>query len=366
MRRITKISITALSFLGCSSTTPLASDAGDASVVDASGDALDEAEASSNDGGTEAGWSITVLAANQQSATGIVVDSANLYWGAHNNLMTCPVAGCAGDASVFVTVAPSFIWDLAVDATNVYWTHASNYADAGDVSSCTKVGCNGATTLLGGQLGHPDQIAIDANNVYWTIEAVDTQGQMILGATSVMQCPLFGCTTPIVLATNQSPDNWGTHGLAVDDTQVYWANEVDGNIVSCSIGGCGGTPTPIITGELAPASVVVKGGTLFWGSILGGTVKKCALTDCTSTTTTLASGILHPASLFVDDTNVYWLSIPNQPTQTTPSAVMRCAVGGCNGAPTTLTTMLGQPFGLAVDATSVYWTDNAVMKLTPK
>jgi len=77
-------------------------------------------------------------------------------------------------------------------------------------SSCAKAGCSLNPTTLASNQGMPAEIAVDATNVYWTN----------VSTNEVMRCAIGGCGgKPTVLATGAIIAG----GIAVDATSVYWA-----------------------------------------------------------------------------------------------------------------------------------------------
>ena len=341
--------------IGCAACSPGTS-APDASAPDASPDVADEVVPEAS---VDASVTVTVMATDGQTR-GVALDATNVYWAGNEGIVTCPKTGCNGAPTV---VVPADAVGVALVGANIYWTNQQAGADAGDVAVCPKSGCTATSATTGNFAGVGDQIVVDANNVYWSVDQV-AGGQTLVGATTIFECPLSGCTTPIVLATNQSPALWGNSGLALDDQTVYWTDDANWTIVSCAIGGCGGAPSVITHAEFAPRSLAVSGGTLYWGTALGGEVSKCSLADCANTTVVVGGGGAPSTSLVVLGSSLYWLVVQNQPTQQQPSALVTCPITGCNGPPTTLTTMVGQPIGLAVDSSGAYVTGGGLLRVT--
>jgi hypothetical protein len=95
----------------------------------------------------------------------------------------------------------------------------------------------------------------DAANVYWSDS----------GAHATYQCPVTGCATPTVLSSQHE-----ARGLAIDSSYVYWATPV-GEIVRCTIGGCGDNPTPLAQGLATPGLVGMDATAIYFYVVDGNT-----------------------------------------------------------------------------------------------
>ena len=106
---------------------------------------------------------------------------------------------------------------IAVDRTNAYWTTES-------LNVLFKVPLAGGTAmpLVKATDGGARFLALDAAAIYYTT-ATPTNGK-------VMKAPLSG-GTPVVLADGQA----AAWGIAVDGTDVYWANAGDGTVMRLGI-----------------------------------------------------------------------------------------------------------------------------------
>lgn len=276
---------------------------------------------------------------------------------------------------------PQSAGPLVVDATNVYWTGGSNCIDSpcedqSQVMQCSKCGCS-APTVLAGEADFFGGLAIDATSVYWTNAgsvmrvpigggaiatlaaaaardiAVDSTAVYWTDSSTVMRVPLAG-GNPTTLATGLASPGV----IAVDDTHLYWSDNVAGTITRAALDG--GSPTVLATGQ-SPSAIAVDAESVYWtnvnGDAPGAAVMKVAIAG--GSVTTLASGIQGPWGMAVDATDVYW---------TTEFTVRSVPKGGGSVADVFRSDASDGPIGVAVDATSVYWTDSsgAVTRLTPK
>jgi len=235
-----------------------------------------------------------------------------------------------------------------VDATSVYWT------DTSSILQCPLSGCGGVHTILASNQVAPGGIAIDATNVYWAN-----------GDGDVLACAKAGCGgSPTTLATGQA---FGVENdcIAADGINVYWATPnlvtdagpPNGTIVKCAASGCGGAPTVLASGQTPSAVALgclgVDANTVYWvswGDAAGtDSVRSCAIDGCGDAPSTLVSGLGGANSLAVDGTNVYVEDV---------AGVYQCSVTGCGNTPTYLGA--NAALQLTYDGSNVYWSNNTL------
>lgn len=282
-----------------------------------------------------------VLASNQQGPADIAIDGTNAYWvnSIGGTVMACALAGCNDKPTVLASGQASPV-GVAVAGAAVYWVDslAADGGVGGSVMTCATSGCGGAPTALSAVENTPTSIAVSGGTAFWT-------------GSATRRCSTSAC----------SPVSVGPGGarVAVDSSNVYWTAAT--GPVRCAVGGCGGSPTPIATGQFGPWAIAVDSANVYWSDIAGTLgVHVCPLTGCTGST------LLSPApgeayDVAVDATDVYWVEL-------TSGNVLKCALTGCGGKPTAIAAQPNSnPSGIAVDAKAVYWVQStspgAVMKV---
>jgi hypothetical protein len=241
----------------------------------------------------------TDVASNQSSTTGMATDGTNVYWTTFINgtgtVAQCPVSGCVSPTVLASGLAGPA--ELTVNGTTVFWV---NYF-AGTVTSCAIGGCANTPTVLASGQGNPQSIAIDSTNAYWTDHGA-----------SAMKCALGSCQ-PVGLG----PVGPGDGRLGIDATNAYWTDVNGGNVFECALGGCGGNPTQLASGQGGPFKIVSDGKNVYWTNFNDGTIARCAVGGCGGKPTVLATGQVGADGIAVDALNVYWVNYNDGRVMTT-------------------------------------------------
>jgi len=293
---------------------------------------------------------------------------------------SCGPHGTCGDGRCLVTLAESQDnGALAVDGSFVYWRSGN---------AILKVSVQGGTTVTAATSvqGPPGDLALDASNVYWTIPAVD----------AVMKTPLGGGPST-VLASKQ-----GTllKGIAVDATNVYFATQntqlID-TLFAVPIGG--GSAKAVMTTQAHILELAADAGHVFWSQTYGERDGSINFTTAKGGTTALVTGLKDlrsfavggslaawatteaiaqapssggsltvlaptsfPTALAVGQKSVYWAELPTKGPMR--AEIKRVAIEG--GEPTILLTPPVAVRALVVGGTSLYWTTSGgLMQLSP-
>ena len=217
-------------------------------------------------------------------------------------------------------------------------------ADASPGSGDPDAGRLGPIVVADG-LTEPYAMATDGDWVY----VADRGGEAVLrldfdhdtlhpsfdGATVVAAGQAF----PVALAVGDSGD-------------VYWANEVGGEIMALRRGSPENEPVAIASGQEQPVGVAVAGEHVYWATRGDGTsIGSIARVPRTGgEVEVLASGLPEPADLAVGPTYVYWT---NAGTTSGGGSVARVLRGG--GEVDTLATGQDRPTQIEFAHSELYW-----------
>jgi hypothetical protein len=246
------------------------------------------------------------------TATGprtIAVSGGTVVWGAQDGVYACSIASC-GATRVKVAAASTMdsISSVAYDGQYVFFADQG----AGTVTRCpTTAGCPGALTL-GNSYRAPTGLSFQAANVLWTDQGDGNQnGDVLLsskggGNASTLDASLVAATAvvaddtyfyftespptaakihrcPLAGGYCQHADDLATGLLAPLDLglaggRFYWTDTGDGQLLSCPVSGCGGSPPQVHAANRAGLRRLALGQTcVFWTDDQGGgSVSKAA------------------------------------------------------------------------------------------
>jgi hypothetical protein len=154
------------------------------------------------------------------------------------------------------------VFDVAVDATHVYWT-------TGDAIGRANLDGTGVARsfITGLSLSYPEGVAVDTAHVYWSSYGGGTIGRANLDGTGVDQSfitardPTQGLDGPTEVAVDAAHVYWSVGGLAVEGGQ------------SVQIGGIGranldgtGVNQSFIPDVNSPCSTAVDAAHVYWAS----------------------------------------------------------------------------------------------------
>lgn len=263
----------------------------------------------------------TVIADNLCGLTGIAVVNGQVYWNDCEGIITM-------QGTTTMKTSPSGspqLVGLAVDGTTAYASNPTGGAVYA-LSTTTDAEVKVLSQVAGAA---PTHLVFHAGFVYWTNE---------IDAGTVMRAPADGSAAATTIADTQAHPI----GLAVDDANVYWADNGSGNVMKAPVGG--GAATTIASGEHGPSGVAVDTEFVYWTNNGDGTIRKAPLAG--GAAVTLASGQSQPRDIAVDTRSVYWARA---------GAVGRYALA--TGAVSDLATDQVAPAFLLAVGGRVYWSD---------
>ena len=219
--------------------------------------------------------------AGQAEVYGLLLFGDDVYIcdSATGEIRRVPAAGGTVDR---VAVSPCF--DLASDGTHLYWTSISPTEPA-----LRRLALPDGPVEDFGAPGPSRHVMIRDSEIYWTDYA---SGQVASHPTS---------QGPTRVLTTRPPR--GPWGLEVDDTHVYWAEprSPDGSIARVSR--AGGSVEVLATGQPGAHSVVGDGTELYWTNELAGEIMQLSVGGAP---TLLVGGLGEPQNLVLTPTALFW------------------------------------------------------------
>ena len=123
------------------------------------------------------------------------------------------------------------------------------------------------------------------------------------------QCTSGTCD-PLLLAAGQLNPN----GITLHADRAYWVTPGNGDVASCSVGGCKGTPSLLAnSGPGGPFFIVADESHAYWNDNKAGAIWRCPLSGCKPGTvpwlsTATISSLTQPTEMAQDADFVYWHS----------------------------------------------------------
>jgi len=309
-----------------------------AACGDRSGLLVDDLPSNGADAGLPTVPNAEAGAVEDSGSTNDAGTDANACVGSLTDPLNCGTCGqdCLGGACIEGACQPveigATLTFLAIDAVNLYLNLGTTITKCALNSSCEQLttisGCANARDCAG--------LAVGGTNVGFAAPDAD-------GCTMEVAPIAGGAAAPLGTA-----DCGGV--VAMDAANAYWA--YDGTLYQCAVGGCGGHPTALVTGQTI-LSIAVDARRVYWGG--GRTVGAVPIGG--GEAVMLAVGQHAVSGVAVDAANVYWANIGDDSGN---GGVFQAPLGG--GAVTMLMSSPWAPFQgstvirlVAVDATNVYW-----------
>lgn len=301
----------------------------------------------------------------------LAIDPSNCGRCAHS----CAGAACVAGKCQAVTLATrSHPYDLAVDATDVYWTDKGTLSVGPGVARCPKAGGT-VVPVASASVGtaDPASVTVQSGRVVFTDVIFNT----------VVSCglPGPGCTD------SQTTTESGPKGITTNGTKLFWVNGNSGNVRSDDV--TLSNPQTIVQNQIGLSRVAANATTVFFtvtngvsSGPVGGTTSPNAFStgmnprdlalDATYVYVAYATEVHRQTHAFGGEivvakgTDIQRLAVDASGIYFTDRGgaigrILRCPVAGCTAAqvPEVLATGEIMPLGIALDATHVYWTNEA-------
>ncbi len=240
------------------------------------------------DGGTP-----VALATGENVSEALAVDGTNAYWSEPtlSFLRSVPLSG--GTASTLAPTGDEAL-GLTLGAGYVYWVTLT-----GNVGR-VPVGGGLPETIATGRpasTSYPAGIAVDNDSVYWGGVTATTDGSGGLTKLGVLlKMPRDGGS----IATLASDPSTTMGGVVVNATNVYWSTH--DSIMTAALNGTG--HTVVASGLGGAVQIAIDDTNVYWADGFNGQVAAAPLSG--GATTVLASGEFSALGVAVDALSVYW------------------------------------------------------------
>lgn len=262
--------------------------------------------------------------ASAPGVSSIAIDDTYVYYTQYSTGILRVTKASHGETPV-VLVADTNVSAVATDGVSIFWS------DAAGIFSCPVAGCTGSPTALSDLPSSP-RLAVDSTNIYFANYAF--QG--------VDKCAKTGCHDAPVRMTNAY-----TLELAVGPTSLFTVSGMPSVAIS-SISLNDPPTTTLLTSSYVffSTGIAYASGKLYWESGLG--VERCDPTSCVPEVIASLSSSTNPyfsgAAVVADDVSVVW--------------VVDRGIHETNLATEIDTVIANVPEGvnqLALDSNNVYW-----------
>lgn len=197
----------------------------------------------------------------------LAADGQYLYWldGLGARLIARAKRDGTNVTRSFVDVGPYELYDLALDATYIYFTFQSHaYLESGSgpvgIGRIRRDGSGSTEILIGNQFA--SDVKVTASHIYWTGHQSGT------GAVTIGRASIDGTAVTPNFITGFLPGiTDDLSGLALSTTHVFWADRWNRRIGRAKLDGTGPTQT-FIDNVGESDSLAIDGSRLFWN---GGT-----------------------------------------------------------------------------------------------